>query len=187
MSHLPVSLTCMPSCCRTCTGGITHLLSLLDMICLHVCCASVQDNCQAGKAAATTIPTPAPLSQYNACSTLVRSLQLLKSTSSLLSSTQLFQQPPSAVVNFLRLEYHQTTSMLACCSQPWPRGIAWFHPPAEAVYQPARVSTNLHLCPPSCKGVHQAARVSTKLQGCPKACQRARIWSYTVSLTDCLH
>ncbi len=110
-------------------------------------------------------------------STLIRSVQLLQSTTSLLSSTQLFQQPPSAFVNQLRI----FSSMLTCCSQPAQLG----HPGLHG-------STRLHGCLPACTSVHQPAPVSTYLQGCPSTCKGVQqpakqdVWLYMVSLTTAL-
>jgi len=114
-------------------------------------------------------------------SALTRSLQLIQSTSSLLSRMQLFQRSPSAVVNHLRLGYHIQTPCLPAALSLHRRhgstGLQGCLPACRAVYQPARVSTNLHQCPPTCKGVHQPAWVSTSLPN------RMGIWPYMVSLT----
>ena len=120
-----------------------------------------------------TTPTPARLSQSNAGFNTHQIIAAFKSTSSLLSSMQLFQQPPSAIVNQLRLEYHvQIVCLPAALSlHRWATRGCMVLPACKVVYQLAQMSTNLHLCPPTCKGVHQPARVSTNLQGCPAACQ----------------
>jgi hypothetical protein len=104
-------------------------------------------------------------------STLIRSVQLLQSTSSLLSSTQLFRQPPSAVANLLRIFRLYAYLLLSTCTFG-PPGLAWFHPPAW-------LSTSLHECPPTCTCVHLLATVSTNLQGCPAACQTGFVFIYS--------
>jgi len=95
-------------------------------------------------------------------SALTRSLQLIQSTSSLLSRMQLFQRSPSAVVNHLRLGYHiQTPCLPAALSlhrQHASTILQGCLPACTSVYQPAPVSTNLQGRPPTCMGVHQPAK-----------------------------
>lgn len=133
------------------------------------CCASIQENCQAGKAGATTTLAPAPPSE---CDAYFSTNQVIAAYTKHIQPS--IQNAAVSTVTFSSCESPQTwvsysDSMLTCCSQPAPA--AWFHRPAglstslqgclpacTSVYQPAPVSTNMQGCPPTCMGVHQPAK-----------------------------
>ena len=99
------------------------------------CCASVQDNCQAGKAAAKHNPYPSTFAQHAAVSTTTFS-NCISSNASIM------------------FRFYAYPRLSACTGGP--HRVAWFYPLAW-------LSTSMHECPPTCKGVHQPARVSSSL------------------------